>query len=208
MDFSSAVKSDVLRPVLNFVVPGTFAIAPYLVIAAHYLPFVPSFWNDHSAAFSALAIVLVLFVGGLLEDFGTRLEVFWDERLNALPNHNANWDKYLSLRIKDEIIGQRYIRNLLTRFKFELSMVFALPIMLVGLVWLNALYQVWSDTAFAGVAVIVLIVENYLLDESYQSAKLLHKTRQIVIDAVDRPAGIAEGQGSSYRGDEHHDASA
>src|SRR5688572_30643543 len=119
MDFASAVKNDAFAPILTYVVPGAVAVAPHLVVLASSFDQVTRFGNEHPAAFTIAATVSILLVGALLEEFGQRLELLWDKGIA-----NPNWEPYLKLRLNDEIIGQRYLRRILVRMKFELSMVF------------------------------------------------------------------------------------
>jgi len=182
VDFVSAVRSDVLRPVLTYLIPGAFALGPYLLVTAYYIPAVPRFWNEHSTAFGLIVTLIVIFVGAVIEDVGTRIELLWDRRL--IRDGRDNWQDYLKLHTQDEVVGQRYLRGVLMRLKFELSMVVALPIMGAGLTWINYLYQFSSWLSFAFIVIAVAIAEGYLAWESFQSARLLHGTRQLVIDAV------------------------
>ena len=203
MDFVSAVKSDVLRPVLTYVIPGAFVVGPSLIVLGHYVPQAPVFWNDHGTAFGLIAGLVVIFVGGLLETIGTRLEVLWDRLLAQRPDAKpSNWEEYLKLRVKDDIVGQRYLRNLVTRMKFELSMVLALPLSGVGLAWTNALYNVWSCLVIALIELLLLALTSYLAWESYQSAILLERTRRLVIDAVQGsiPAATTRGESCGAEG--------
>jgi hypothetical protein len=94
------------------------------------------------------------------------------------------------MHAKDEVIGQRYLRNLITRFKFELSMAPALLLTWGGLLWLNRLYGVWSGCAFFWISAVVLLPMAYLFWESYHSAKLLARTRRLIIGAVRQEAAV------------------
>jgi hypothetical protein len=153
MDFISAVRSDGIQPLFTYVVPGGFATAPYFLLTISYMPQVELFWDRHPAAFTIVITFVVLFTGAFLEELGTRLELIWDRRL--AHRNPSNWEPYLQLKVKDEIVGQRYLRNVLMRMKFQLSMMLALPILTVGLVWLNVrlrfgsgLHWSWSRPAW------------------------------------------------------------
>ena len=180
MDFASAVKNDAFAPILTYVVPGAVATAPYFLVAASYFDPVVQFGSAHPAAFTLAVTVIVLLAGALLEEFGQRLELLWDRFIET-----PNWVPYLKLRLKDEIIAQRYLRRVVVRMKFELSMVFAVPLLATGLAWLNSLHSLWSAYAFGWTAVVLIGLFIYLSWESWESAGLLHRTRQIIIDAVE-----------------------
>jgi hypothetical protein len=183
MGFASAVKNDAFAPVLIYIVPGAVALGPYLIVTASYLDRVGQFGKDHPTAMTIIATLLVILVGALLEELATRLELRWD-RSTPVPK---NWTTYLQLRLQDEIIGQRYLRRLLVRMKFELSMVFAFPILGLGLAWINHLHGLWGWCAFGWIAAVLLLLTGWMTWESHQSAHLLHTTRQLIIDAAQAP---------------------
>src|SRR5688572_7600414 len=157
MDFASAVKNDAFAPILTYVVPGAVAVAPHLLVVASYFDHVARFGTQHPAALTIAATILILVVGALLEEFGQRLELLWDRGIA-----NANWVPYLKLRLNDEIVGQRYLRRILIRMKFELSMVFALPICIAGLIWLNELHGLWTGGAFGWMVLALVALQIYL----------------------------------------------
>lgn len=185
MDFSSAVKSDALRPVATIVAPGAVAVTPYIVVLGHYVPVVSRFWTEHETAFAFVVALTILIVGFLLEELGALIEVVWDERLSRRYDfHSVVWRVYLQLRLKDEVIGQRYLREILTRMKFELSMAPALLACTAGLNWGNAIYDTWSRCTITVLSLILLALAGFFLWESYQSAELLSRTRRAIVDAM------------------------
>ena len=186
MDFISAFKSELFRPLATLVVPGGVAIGPYVLVVAYYFPAVTSFWNDHPSAFVAILVICIVTVGLIVEDLGAFIERdFWDSKLardNA--DHSDHWEQYLKLRLNDEIVGQRYLRTLLTRMKFELAMVPAFFFFWCGLLWLNRLYDLWRPSRFALLTGVLLILTVYLLLESYRSASVMSTTRTLIVQAV------------------------
>ncbi len=186
MDILDAFKSEVFRPLVTLIVPGAIAIAPYPIVTGHYVPKVQLFWNEHSSGFVAILIVSVIASGLILENLGSRIESrFWDKRIkNHDESHYATWDEYLKLETNDEIIGQRYLRTILVRLKFELSMIPALIFLWLGLLWVNCLYHVWSLWGFALVTVFVFALNGYLWFESYSSAKNIARIRKLMVEAV------------------------
>lgn len=110
---------------------------------------------------------------------------FWDSKLaKDNEDHSDHWEQYLKLRLNDEIVGQRYLRTLLTRMKFELAMVPAFFFFWCGLLWLNRLYELWRPSRFALLTGVLLILTIYLLLESYRSASVMSQTRTLIIEAV------------------------
>jgi hypothetical protein len=186
MDFISAFKSELFRPLATLVVPGGVAIGPYVLVVGHYFPGVTSFWREHPSAFVAILVISIVAVGLIVEDLGAFIERdFWDSKLaKENEDHSDHWEQYLKLRLNDEIVGQRYLRTLLTRMKFELAMVPAFFFFWCGLLWLNRLYGLWRPSRFALLSGVLLIVTIYLLLESYRSASVMSATRTLIVQAV------------------------
>lgn len=186
MNILDAFKSEIFRPLAILFVPGSIAIAPYIIIVGHHIPKVQTFWDDHSTAFVAIIIVCCTAVGLILENIGSEIEVCcWDKCLGKKDTcHNTNWTDYRKLETNDEIVGQRYLRTILTRMKFELSMIPALFSFLVGLIWLNHIFSVWTCWRFFFLLIFFLILIIYLIWSSYNGACILAETRKLIIDAV------------------------
>lgn len=185
MDVTSAFKSEVFRPLVTLVIPGAIAHAPYILVVAHYFPQTVQFWNEHPSAFVSILVISVLAVGLVLENLGSVIEwnVF-DEILDRREGtHKIEWEEYLKLWLKDEIVGQRYLRQSLTRLKFELSMAPALFFFLCGLLWTNRLYHLWQTSRFIWLAGVIVILMVLMLMEAYRSSKNLARTRALVIAA-------------------------
>jgi len=190
MDVTDAVKNEVFRPLTTVAIPGAIAVAPYVILAQHYIPKTLEFWHDHDAAFSTIVVACMIAAGLLLEDVGALLE---DRVIDALlekwhPGHRDQWSKYLQLQMRDEYVGQRYLRTMVTRLKFELSMLPALLMLWGGLGWIQYIYRIWPAGGFLLVSLVLLGLCVYLAAEAYMSAKVLMRTRALLIEAVTRQA--------------------
>jgi hypothetical protein len=186
MDILDAFKSEVFLPLVTLIVPGAIAIAPYPIVTGHYVPKVQLFWNEHSSGFVAILVVSVIASGLILENIGSLIEShLWDRKIgNQDKTHSATWNSYLKLETSDEIVGQRYLRTIPVRLKFELSMIPALLFLWLGLLWVNCLYHMWSLWGFALVTVFVFALNGYLWFESYSSAKNIALIRKLMVEAV------------------------
>jgi hypothetical protein len=140
MDLDKAVGNEVFKPLVSIVIPGAVAIAPYVLLAEHYISGTSVFWKAHDAAFVSIVVALAIAIGLMLEDLGGLIEFEIIDRLldKKTKKHKANWKKYLQLKTKDEYVGQRYIRTVVTRLKFELSMAPALILLGIGIQWARA----------------------------------------------------------------------
>jgi hypothetical protein len=188
MDFISAFKSELFRPLVTLLIPGGVATAPYFVLVGHLIPQIRNFWNDHPSTAVAIGIAVITGTGLVLENFGSRLENVWDFLLDKeIPGHKLIWERYLKLRIQDEIVGQRYLRSLLVRMKFELAMAPACIAGGFGGVWLNQITTFWTHGAYA-LTFAPLVFAIYFTYESYQSAKLMGETRKWIVQAASSEA--------------------
>ena len=138
---------------------------------------VATFLTTEKGAFAALYLVVVLSVGLVLEDIGARIEQHWDKKINA----KGSWVSYLKLELRDELVGQRYLRTVLTRLKFELAFAPALISFAIGIIWLQCLYDLWTGRAFVISLTFILILSLYSLYESYCSSKCLDDTRKLIV---------------------------
>jgi hypothetical protein len=196
MDLAAPFRPEVLRPIVTVVVPGTIACGPFTLIAGYYMPVVEHFWTVHPTAFSVLLTLAVIAFGFMIDDIGSDIEYhFWDHFLAKRdPQHKENWDRYLQLRLRDEIIGQRYLRVMLTQLKFELAMAPALAVFGCGIIWLNEIYQFFSWQAALCSAVVLIAAIVYFLFESWQTAGVLSRTRALIVKAVDERGGSTSPQ--------------
>lgn len=187
MDFTSAFKSEIFRPLVTLFVPGCIAVAPHIVVANYYAKQVGEFWDKYPSAFTFLAVIFVLAAGLTLEDIGMAIERLWDRLLEkSKPGHIEQWHEYLQLDIDDEIVGQRYLRQIRTWMRFELAMVPALLSFAVGLVWMNRLYGVWAVRGEVLACLALAVLVGFLAYESYESAETLSDVRVDVIEGVRR----------------------
>ena len=184
MDIESTLKDEIFRPLATTIVPGAFAIGPYILVAGYYVPTVAQFWNDHPSAFVTLSGFFVVAAGLILEDLGSEIEVCWlDKRMKSLDADFENtWFKYLQLTENEQnSVGLRYLRTVHLRFKFELSLIPALFFMMIGLIWLNVIYKYLACTGTILLPAFILVLIAYLSYEARQGAKLLHDVRKQVL---------------------------
>ena len=187
MDITAPFKSEVLRPITTWVIPGSIAIAPYVLVLAFHVPQVASFLKASPSAAAAVITICVLSAGLILDNFGSSIESGWWDRLlqRRYPNHLNDWHRYLKLRINDEIIAHRYLKTILMRMKFELSMAPALLIFWIGLSWLNWIYGIWLVRGFVFITILIFAGVLYFLRSSYTSARVLSRLRAAILDVID-----------------------
>ncbi len=186
MELTSAFKSEIFRPLATVISPGATSIGPYVFIVGYYVPRVRVFWEQHPSAFTAAIVVCVISSGLILENVGARIESkLWDARLSKTnERHTEEWNEYLQQKVNPEIVGQRYLQTIVMRLKFELAMGPALLVMLVGMIWLNHLYEFWPCSGLLAFAGFTVVLSGYLLYESYCSCQVLAKTRRQIVKAT------------------------
>jgi len=189
MDLISAFKSELFRPLATIIAPGTIAITPWIFIFLNQNSFIVLYIEDYSIASAFIFIILVTVAGFILENVGARIESTWDKLLaSSNSNHENEWNQYLQLKVKDEIVGQRYLRTIVTRMKFELAISPALISCLVGILALNINLKLWRCETMIIVAAVFSFVSLYMLYEAYSSAKTCARTRdQILKSAASKP---------------------
>jgi len=188
MDVAAPFKSEVLRPLITLVFPGTIALGPFVLLLGHYVSPVPQFWLQHPHAFALLLGMSVLAAGFIIDNVGSTVERYWwDRRIDTATEkkHMENWCAYLKLQMQDEIVAQRYIRQKVTQLKFELAMPPALAIFWLGLLWLQLTQGIWSTVGFILATVPIWAGCAYLLWESGKTANVLSETRALLLEAID-----------------------
>lgn len=201
MDAITALKPDIYPTLSVILVPGFVCAAPW--VAGVFWPALQlaSTWEQAALPIALTALGVTLVFGYLLEDIGSTVEVLWaDKRMmkklrkfreganpGATVTVQSNWDEYLGLKTSDEIIGQRYLRSIRLRYKFELSMLPAVVLSAIGLVVSQIVGHGLGVLNTRWVVGICIFIAIYLARETACSAWVLERTRQIVIDANKLP---------------------
>jgi hypothetical protein len=188
VDFSSAVRPDVYRVIASNLVPGFVGVAPW--VAGVFWPSLQSIdtWSSDGAVLpvSVTLAAIVFTVGLLFEDIGSRIEIFWADRWlsKKCPRLARGWRSYLSQRRDNDLIAQGYLRAILLRFKFELSMVPAAVCCGLGLVVAQAAGHGVGVVQTLFLVVVIAVLLWMLLDEIRSGAIVLARTRQIIVRAA------------------------
>jgi len=185
-DLTSAFKSELFRPVVTLVIPGAIAAGPYMAVAVRVTTGVQEFLESHSGLAWVCGLGVAVAAGLILENIGSRLEAsFIDDWLeHKLPGSRATWREYLSLKMTDEFVGQRYLRTVLLRMKFELSMAPAVAIAGLGLGWLQAVAPWGAVLGPVGPILAGGVIAAWFLVEAFSSARVLADTRKLLVIAA------------------------
>lgn len=202
MDLASALKTEILRPLTTLIIPGALAVSPYVVLLWIHHPALARFADSHPTLAGTLLVLLTLAAGHLLEDAGSALERRWDarrERENP-GQREARWLPYLQLRIPEDRVGQRYLRTLLVRMKFELLLFWALLAFLPGFLALQARLGFWDTGTTAAFTGFMLLLVAWMARESYLSCASLDEVRGLLLEASRRRRAVRRGSIRAVKG--------
>lgn len=175
MKMPESYDSRFIRFLAAVLTPGAVAAWPWIVALGLSQPDVGRWLMQASALPYTVILVVTLVAGLLLEDAGSRLEC-WLERTHL---HQEAWIAYL-LSKRDDRIVNGYISSVVTRFKFELAMPFALVIGVSGI----GVIHVWQGVLAAHVALPIIVISLatslWLVFEARETSRLLDNIRRAI----------------------------
>jgi hypothetical protein len=189
MDPQNIFKTDTLRTVMSVIIPGAFATGPYFLVASYTIEKVNKFWLNKPIVFAVIAIIIVLAVGNFMEDLGGFLECHWRDKLklnkeDEYGDFQYYWDKYIQIELQDHHVGHRYMRNIVTRMYFELSIFPSLILFYIGFVWANYYGKYMDCTGLTIISVAIGLTLWLCWYESRDSVRALAILRKKVIDGI------------------------
>jgi hypothetical protein len=189
----SAFGSEIFRPLATILIPGAMAICAWFVGLLQRFPSVRTLVDANHTETTLLLVLASIGAGLMVEDIGSRIESRyfdkWLAKRTEFCAHSEEWCQYLRLAFKTEPVGQRYLRTILLRFKFELGSAIAFLSTGFGLFQTNLpLYKslMWFGFLAAVAAYLVFV-------EARSSHRLLSEVRhEILKGAVIYPVGASE----------------
>src|SRR5215467_11479877 len=134
----SAFSAAVFYPLMTLVMPGLTAIVAWFFLFMTKPSFRALVGRNHTETAFVL-MLLSIFVGTVIDDFGMRLESAWLDRSRnnrTVGRHREEWWAYLRTPFVIEPSGRRHLRKLVARLKFELGVPAGVLITAPAL-WLN-----------------------------------------------------------------------
>jgi hypothetical protein len=175
-DVLSAFSSDVLRPIVSLFIPGAISATPATCALLWRNEWLRRFLQPYHSEAIVAAILIVLFLGLLCEDWGSHLESWFDRKQNQpctklgkvreAGDHGRNWYEYLRIAYKIEPVGHHYLRTLVLRLKFELGSFAAFVVSLLG---------IWLLPTTASTRALISIVPLMFILVLYFEAKWTHE---------------------------------
>jgi hypothetical protein len=166
------------RSLLAVLVPGIIAVAPWLLALVQHTE--ATLGLDHYPSLGyALMFASAAVAGTIFQGIGSFIEVSWDGRLEKEYGVLENWYSYLSRTQTPEPVGFRYLSRMATALYFDLGMLFATPVFLLGATGLTIM-RFPNLTAPAGLFGLLLAIAApvYFYWSARITHKLLCKTRQ------------------------------
>jgi hypothetical protein len=178
---------------IRSIIPGFFASFLFL-IAIYYNCDTVKLLVTKISEINLSMILLIIFItsGLIIENIGSRIEekCIWEKlKKQSKEDIQQEWWDYLKLKIDSEpkIIGQRYLRTILLRFKFELSFSVSLIFMTIGFLYLQFSVPELKNNSCINFILLQLLlplgVARYLIFEAYESSKLLIEVRRQILDS-------------------------
>jgi hypothetical protein len=125
------MPTDLSRSLITILIPGSVAVAPWLLALVQYTSATLGF-GSYTSLGNAVLFAAAAVVGTILQEFGSFVEVRWDREREKAHEVRENWYSYLARTFDKEPVGYRHLSRLATTLYFELSMMFATPIFVAG----------------------------------------------------------------------------
>ncbi|EMJ99117.1 MULTISPECIES: hypothetical protein [unclassified Leptospira] len=176
LDPSSFFKNELLRPIGANIGPGVILTTAYWNVLRNASIKMDNILSANNETLEIIIFsVISLLVGALIENLGSLFEVHIIENWvlkNDKGIHEENWYNYLRLRNSEELIGHKYLRGILTRYKIELSLIPTIIFLIPAFLF----FDHFSMRSFV-ISGIFLFPLAYCIWEAIGSQKVLRKIR-------------------------------
>jgi hypothetical protein len=165
------MPTTLTRSLLTVLIPGLVAVAPWLVFFVQHTS-VTFGAEQNSVLANALIFALVVVVGSMCEGLGTYLESRWDKDREEQYQVKEHWIRYLRFDGAKEPVAFRYLSRLVTTLYFELAMIFATPVFLLGSTLLAALrfpeFRFWIVALGVALAIFSVVYFRYQARQTHE----------------------------------------
>jgi hypothetical protein len=160
------------RSLLVVIIPGLIAIAPWVLWLASKIDGIGELYESYATLIHALMLGLAIIVGSILEGLLSRLEVAWDKEREKRYQVRKNWFDYLAHQFNAEPVGFRYLARLATSMYFELAMMAASALALLGVALLLIEH---AEGAWKAASLILLLFAVLAAQFFFNQAKATHE---------------------------------
>src|SRR6185437_8859247 len=167
----AAFQSEVFRPLVTLLIPGALAISSWLVALCLQFSSLKRVIAVHSAESYVILFLIVTAVGIIIEDFGAKIEIHFDNIQNKANDNRFDdeWFAYLKTAFQADPIGRGYARTLVLRLKFQLGIMLGSSVAGLGIIWL-----LWLGVSCGGCITLIVIAAVTALWH-YKAAKDVHE---------------------------------
>lgn len=153
-------------------IPGLAAIAPWALFVAPFVHDFSGLYKAYATLINVSILALAVIVGAVIERVLTWQEVRWDRERDAELEVMENWYEYLAKQCDPEPVGFHYISRMATAMYFELAMMVATPIALLGT---SVLLCVRVESSWSLISILTLVLMPLAWGFFYREAKCTHK---------------------------------
>lgn len=187
MEKITSLNLSLDKAVIQILIPGMLAVTPFLFLLLDTLPPLKLYLINNQTVLITTFTLLGVAAGMIVDNIGGRFEVHViDKSLkDKFPFFESDWAKFLCITYEHEPVGHRYLRNMLFRMKFELSTGIALILMAIGSAIIACRFGLFANSFWSTIFCLImqLLISSYLLFiEAKSSAKILAKTRMMLVD--------------------------
>ena len=211
MEKISSLPLSFDRFMVQILTPGFVAVLPYSILFLKYKGLYHTGFLSNTTITVLVFLFFIILIGMLLENFGSRIEVWILDKNSVLyfpsGDFDKNWNKYLMLNFGEiEPNGQDYLRSILLRMKFELSMGIAMLLLASGLYILNSEVAnlhlpVEAENIFKWKVLkwLPIVCSIYLFYEALGTSLILGKLRANFMLNYDSIPQVSSGVGVTYK---------
>jgi hypothetical protein len=164
-----------------WLVPGGTALSSWVCVLFHVEPRLSQASTTNGLLAAFLFTLASLAAGKVLDSLGSWWEAGVNDRFlkeKYFPSLEEDWNAYLRMAFSQEPVGIRYIRDTVLSLKFELNQGLAFVAFWLGLCPLIFLQSRLTLIHVLVLTPIVFGMAAVLLYDSYNSSKVLAKTRR------------------------------
>jgi hypothetical protein len=160
------------RSLLVVIIPGLIAIAPWALWLALKIEDLVALYKTYATLINASVLGLAIILGSVLEGLLSHVELRWDREREKKYQVRRNWFDYLAHEFSTEPVGFRYLARMATSLYFELAMMAASVLAMLGVA---ALVIEYAPGAWKGASLLVALAAVFAGQFFYNQAKASHE---------------------------------
>lgn len=183
MDLTSPLKPDVFRVVMVILLPGLLATFPWLAWFFWPALLQIEYWQSGGIVAGLFVLAIAMIAGMVLEDVGADIEVrvidpyVCRDKGMKQEDFDRQWNDYLFSPSTERYVAHRYLKAMVTRFKFELSMLPACVSVALAIVIASFKGVGFPLSTALGFLIADVALYVFLFDQAKKGAWQLHELR-------------------------------